>query len=228
MKTQNPLIGRARGQAGGLVASTWNGRNILRARPFEVRNPNTGLQRVNRQNNTLNAGAVSAVLDFIKQYWVRKVLSLPVYNEVLSVAAKIKSYIPQVPGNEPFSNTTVNSIPSSQGLKWLSTTQTYNNTTKIWGVQAEANVPDGVNSGDFMVKAVYGYVDQFGKFVYGVVDGSYIFTTGTGGDYTLDAQVDATPIPVGAQMRMIIVSNAIVGTSQQNFDLIIATRQRTA
>lgn len=47
-KVQNPVIGRASGQAGGMVFSKLYGQNIMRARPHSVSNPNTIAQQAQR------------------------------------------------------------------------------------------------------------------------------------------------------------------------------------
>lgn len=48
MKTQNPLIGRSKGSAGGMTASKVYDKNVLRAKAFEVNNPNTQAQQNER------------------------------------------------------------------------------------------------------------------------------------------------------------------------------------
>lgn len=40
-KIQNPIIGRAKGQAGGMVFSTLFGSNVMRAKPFQYRDKNS-------------------------------------------------------------------------------------------------------------------------------------------------------------------------------------------
>ena len=44
MKTQNPFIGRSKGSLANVVASTYNGQNVLKSKPLEVRNPRTAKQ----------------------------------------------------------------------------------------------------------------------------------------------------------------------------------------
>ena len=41
---QNPIIGRARGQAGGMVFTTQFGRNVLKSKALSVANPKTDKQ----------------------------------------------------------------------------------------------------------------------------------------------------------------------------------------
>ena len=42
---QNPIIGRAKGQAGGMVFSTLYGANVMRAKPFQYRDKNSSAQQ---------------------------------------------------------------------------------------------------------------------------------------------------------------------------------------
>lgn len=44
-KIQNPIIGRAKGQAGGMVFSTLYGSNVMRAKPFQYRDKNSTTQQ---------------------------------------------------------------------------------------------------------------------------------------------------------------------------------------
>lgn len=49
MKTQNPWMGRAKGSAGGMTASKVYDKNVLKAKAFEVNNPNTAAQQMQRK-----------------------------------------------------------------------------------------------------------------------------------------------------------------------------------
>ena len=44
MKTQNPFIGRSSGSLANVTASSYNGQNILKSKPLEVRNPRSPKQ----------------------------------------------------------------------------------------------------------------------------------------------------------------------------------------
>lgn len=48
MKTQNPIIGRAKGSAGGMTFCKVYDKNVARAKAFEVSNPNTTAQQTQR------------------------------------------------------------------------------------------------------------------------------------------------------------------------------------
>ena len=47
-KVQNPIIGRARGSAGGMTFAKNYDKNVMRAKPFEVKNPKTTAQTTQR------------------------------------------------------------------------------------------------------------------------------------------------------------------------------------
>ena len=49
MKVQNPIIGRARGSAGGMTFCKTYDKNVARAKAFEVPNPNTQAQQTQRE-----------------------------------------------------------------------------------------------------------------------------------------------------------------------------------
>lgn len=69
-KIQNPLIGRASGQAGGMVFSTLYGQNILKAKPFEPQNPNSLAQQYIR-------GAFTRAVVVAKAVAVQDAATLP-------------------------------------------------------------------------------------------------------------------------------------------------------
>ena len=57
MKTQNPFTGRSSGSLANVTASTYQGKNILKSKPLEVRNPRTA-----KQVNVRKVLALAAVL----------------------------------------------------------------------------------------------------------------------------------------------------------------------
>ena len=61
MKTQNPIIGRARGSAGGMTFCKNYDKNVARAKAFEVSNPNTPAQQIQR-NFFKEASQISATI----------------------------------------------------------------------------------------------------------------------------------------------------------------------
>ena len=61
MKTQNPLIGRAKGSAGGMTACKMYDKNVLKAKAFEVSNPRT-------QAQTTQRNFFKSVQSFAKQF----------------------------------------------------------------------------------------------------------------------------------------------------------------
>lgn len=48
MKTQNPWMGRAKGSAGSMTSTKINDKNVMKAKAFEVSNPNTDAQQSER------------------------------------------------------------------------------------------------------------------------------------------------------------------------------------
>ena len=61
MKTQNPIIGRSRGSAGGMTFCKNYDKNVARAKAFEVSNPNTPAQQTQR-NFFKEASQISATV----------------------------------------------------------------------------------------------------------------------------------------------------------------------
>lgn len=61
MKVQNPIIGRARGSAGGMTFCKNYDKNVARAKAFEVSNPNTQAQQTQR---AFFAALTALIMDF--------------------------------------------------------------------------------------------------------------------------------------------------------------------
>lgn len=70
MKTQNPFIGRSKGSLANVVATTYNGQNVLKSKPLQVRNPKTEKQLNVREifsQATSAAKSLSAVSSIAKR-----------------------------------------------------------------------------------------------------------------------------------------------------------------
>lgn len=63
MKVQNPIIGRARGSAGGMTFCKNYDKNVARAKAFEVNNPNTPAQQNQRNYFRSLSALVATVTD---------------------------------------------------------------------------------------------------------------------------------------------------------------------
>ncbi len=67
--TQNPIIGRAKNQAGGMVFSKMYDKNVIRAKPLSVANPNTPAQQRQRE-------FISELGQFAKQFGAEDLIQL--------------------------------------------------------------------------------------------------------------------------------------------------------
>ena len=63
MKTQNPWIGRVKGSAGNMTGCKVYDKNVLRAKAFEVSNPNTAAQQTQRNFFKQVSGIASTVTE---------------------------------------------------------------------------------------------------------------------------------------------------------------------
>ena len=63
MKTQNPWIGRVKGSAGNMTGCKVYDKNVLRAKAFEVNNPNTAAQQTQRDFIKQVSGIASTVTE---------------------------------------------------------------------------------------------------------------------------------------------------------------------
>ena len=77
MKGQFPWIGRSRGSAGGMTTAKINNKNVMRAKAFEVNNPNTPAQQNQRNYFTeLTTLAGSFTSEQLKTLFPRKPKSM--------------------------------------------------------------------------------------------------------------------------------------------------------
>lgn len=95
-KVQNPVIGAASGKMANVVFSRLNGENIMRAKPLEVRNPQTTLQQTQRQKFSLIQAVLSLLLPVVR-------LGFAGYTQKMSAFAFAmkKNIMTAISGNYP-------------------------------------------------------------------------------------------------------------------------------
>lgn len=72
-KVQNPVIGRAKGSAGGMTFNKTYDKNIMKAKAFEVSNPNTASQQTQRDYfKTVSAQAAKLTPDMLRAIFPSK------------------------------------------------------------------------------------------------------------------------------------------------------------
>ena len=70
-RVQNPIIGQAQNQAGGMIFSTWKQLKVMRSKPLSVANPQTPAQQAVRRRMALLASRMREVLGTIRLGFVR-------------------------------------------------------------------------------------------------------------------------------------------------------------
>lgn len=70
-RVQNPIIGQAINQAGGMVFSVWKQLKVMRSKPLSVANPKTPAQEAVRRRMALLASLMREVLQGIRVGFVR-------------------------------------------------------------------------------------------------------------------------------------------------------------
>ncbi len=82
-RIQNPIIGRAKGQAGGMVFTTLNGKNILKAKAYSYRDQNTEVQQENRRINTLVVRLAAALKLIARSLFLVQPTEMPAYSRLI-------------------------------------------------------------------------------------------------------------------------------------------------
>lgn len=70
-RVQNPIIGQAINQAGGMIFSVWKQLKVMRSKPLSVANPQTPAQRAVRRRMALLASLMRELLQGIRLGFVR-------------------------------------------------------------------------------------------------------------------------------------------------------------
>lgn len=77
---QNPIIGRAKKQAGGMVFSTVYGQNVMRAKPFQYRDKNSVAQKKYRALFLLIVRLAAALKFYTNHLFIVKPLKMSPYS----------------------------------------------------------------------------------------------------------------------------------------------------
>jgi hypothetical protein len=106
---QNPVIGRSKQKFANVVLSTWYGRNVMRSKALQVRNPRSPKQVVQRVNFTIVTTMLALFIAQLVPLVRRKIFTLPFYNEL---SKYLLQYLPYSADNTtgdvtPGSGTTV-------------------------------------------------------------------------------------------------------------------------
>ena len=80
---QNPIIGRAKGQAGGVVFTTLNGQNVMKAKPNSYRDANTVTQQANRSLHTDIVRMASRMKDLARSLFEKQPSDMPAFSKLV-------------------------------------------------------------------------------------------------------------------------------------------------
>lgn len=82
-KVQNPLIGRAKGQAGGMVFTTLNGQNVMKAKPYSYRDQNTVVQQANRAIMLVIVMLASSLKNVARSLFSSQPTDMPAFSKLI-------------------------------------------------------------------------------------------------------------------------------------------------
>ena len=80
---QNPIIGRAKGQAGGMVFTTLNGQNVMKAKPNSYRDANTLTQQTNRGLHTDIVRMAAGIKDKARALFEKQPSDMPAFSKLV-------------------------------------------------------------------------------------------------------------------------------------------------
>jgi hypothetical protein len=85
---ENPKIGRARGSVGNVIFSSQFGKNTLRTKPFNPKNPKTPAQQFQRGRFKKVSDLVRPMLKYINPAYADSRKDMPPFNHVMSINIK--------------------------------------------------------------------------------------------------------------------------------------------
>jgi len=88
-KVQNPIIGRATKQSGGMIFSTLYGSNVMRSRPASYRDANSEDQKSRREIMTFSTKIISSLKFYLSSFFVVQPSSMSAYSKILSQFLKM-------------------------------------------------------------------------------------------------------------------------------------------
>ena len=80
---QNPIIGRAKGQAGGMVFTTLNGQNVMKAKPNSYRDANTVTQQTNRSLHTDLVRMAASIKSQARSLFEKQPSDMPAFSKLV-------------------------------------------------------------------------------------------------------------------------------------------------
>jgi hypothetical protein len=85
---QNPLIGRAKKKLGNTVFSKQFGKNTLRTKPLDVKNPRTPAQMAVRKRMKKLVQLIRQVINYVNAAYAGSVQGMSPYNRIISLNMK--------------------------------------------------------------------------------------------------------------------------------------------
>ena len=82
-RIQSPVIGRAKGQAGGMVFTTLNGQNVMKAKAYSYRDQNTLVQQANRAMAKTTSRLAASLKGIARSLFVSQPQDMPAYSKLI-------------------------------------------------------------------------------------------------------------------------------------------------
>ena len=82
-RIQSPVIGRAKGQAGGMVFTTLNGQNVMKAKAYSYRDQNTLVQQANRAMAATTSRLAASLKGIARSLFVSQPQDMPAYSKLI-------------------------------------------------------------------------------------------------------------------------------------------------
>lgn len=160
---QNPIIGRAKGQAGGVVFTTLNGQNVMKAKPNSYRDANTVTQQANRSLHTDIVRMASRMKDLARSLFEKQPSDMPAFSKLVQQLSKGVNRTGSSPDFDP------RGIVIGSGSVDLNT-GSFSYTSGTGAIECTWSAGQFFETPDAEIPVVLGVIDKSTKTIYLVSD----------------------------------------------------------
>ena len=191
MKTQNPWMGRVKGSAGNMTGCKVYDKNVLRAKAFEVSNPNTSAQQVQRDFfKQLAATCATFSEDELRFLFPQKPKSMSRRN---AISKQLASVVVMVEGEKVLDFASIDTLGNAPAMDFGDLQYGFNNGQL--GIQLSPDIASNPNLSSFVFVAAFVNVSKGEIFLpyAGALVSEAFFATTAPEHWTQDDQITAIP-----------------------------------
>jgi hypothetical protein len=159
MITQNPFIGRSKQSAGGMTATTWKGKNVLKTKPVTVANPKSEGQINQRAKMTTLVGFYQILSAVLMRGFKEMAVGMSEFNAFTSKNL-LSSAVSATGGVATFVPANFNISKGSIGVTQIDSISADAGTSQVQITWPAGTIPSNGSVNDKPIAAVYNATKQ--------------------------------------------------------------------